>query len=231
VSLQIAENRRACALGVSPLAGKPAPKFMLIDVGRLEGDYFARWRGVSDPSQMVSFGTGGHRGSPIDGAFTEAYILAITQAICDYRRANGPDGPLCLGKDTHAVSKPTLQTAPEVLAANAEETLIQRDNGYTPTPAISRATFAYNPGHKAHFADGIAIARSHNTPNDGGFKYNPPNGGPADTDVTQWVENRADELPRGRNAVVKRMPFASAVNRPTAYQETFFCHMSATCET
>jgi len=206
---------------VSPLAGKPAPKEMLIDVAQLERAYFERRPDVNDPNQMVSFGTSGHRGSPLHNTFTEAHILAITQAICDYRRANGTDGPLYLGKDTHAVSDPAQQTALEVLAANDVDTVIQPNNGVTPTPAISRAILAYNRGREAHVADGIVITPSHNPPQDGGFKYNPPNGGPADTDVTQWVENRANELLRGKNAGAKRVPFASAIGAPTTHQEDF----------
>ena len=176
---------------VSPLAGKPAPKEMLIDVARLEREYFERRPDLNDVSQLVSFGTSGHRGTSLKGTFTEAHILAITQAICDYRRANGTDGPLYLGKDTHAISDPAQRTALEVLAANEVDTIIQPDNGVTPTPVVSRAILAYNRGRKGRLADGIVITPSHNPPEDGGFKYNPPNGGPADVDVTQWVENRA----------------------------------------
>lgn len=206
---------------ISPLAGKPAPREILIDVAKLERDYFERRPDIRDPSQMVSFGTSGHRGSALDGTFTEAHILAITQAICDYRHANGPDGPLYLGKDTHAVSDPAQRTALEVLAANGVDTVIQQNNGVTPTPVISRAILAYNRGRQAHLADGIVITPSHNPPRDGGFKYNPPNGGPADTDVTQWVQDRANELLRGKNAGVKRVPFASAINAPTTRQDEF----------
>jgi phosphoglucomutase len=219
VSLQLAENKQTSVPGISPLAGKPAPKEMLIDVARLEREYFERWPDLSDPNQMVSFGTSGHRGSPLDGTFTEAHILAITQAICDFRRARGPDGPLYLGKDTHAASDPAQRTALEVLAANKVETIIQRDNDVTPTPVISRAILAYNRERHAHFADGIVVTPSHNPPKYGGFKYNPPNGGPADTDVTQWVENRANDLLRGKNAGVKRVPFASAIAAPTTHPE------------
>jgi phosphoglucomutase len=207
--------------GVSPLAGKPAPKEMLIDVAQLEREYFERRPDLSDPNQMVSFGTSGHRGTSLNGTFTEAHILAITQAICDYRRANGTDGPLYLGKDTHAISDPAQRTALEVLAANDVETLIQQNNGVTPTPVISRAILAYNLGRKAHLADGIVITPSHNPPRDGGFKYNPPNGGPADTDVTEWVQNRANELLRARNSGVKRVPFASAMAAATTHQKDF----------
>ena len=170
---------------------------------------------------MVSFGTSGHRGSPLHGTFTEAHILAITQAICDYRRSAGTDGPLYMGKDTHAVSDPAQRTALEVLAANNVETIIQRDNGVTPTPVISRAILAYNRGRKEHLADGIVITPSHNPPEDGGFKYNPTNGGPADTDVTRWVEDRANELLRGNNAGVKRMPYSAAIKAGSTHQEDF----------
>ncbi len=206
---------------VSPLAGKPAPKEMLINVAQVEREYFERRPDVSDPNQMVSFGTSGHRGSSLDGTFTEAHILAITQAICDYRRAKGPDGPLYMGKDTHAVSDPAQRTALEVLAANDVDVIIQRNNGVTPTPVISRAILAYNRGRAAHLSDGIVITPSHNPPKDGGFKYNPPNGGPADTDVTQWVQDRANELLRGKNAGVKRVPFASAISASTTRQDDF----------
>jgi phosphoglucomutase len=169
---------------------------------------------------MVSFGTSGHRGSPLDGSFTEAHILAITQAICDYRHSQGYDGPLYMGKDTHVVSGPAQRTALEVLAANSVEAIIQRDDGFTPTPVISRAILVYNRNRKEHLADGIVITPSHNPPADGGFKYNPPNGGPADTDVTRWVENRANELLRD-GAGIKRVPFASAIKADTVHQEDF----------
>src|SRR5256712_134663 len=188
---------------VSPLAGKPAPKSMLVDLARLEREYYERKPDVGDPTQLVSFGTSGHRGSPFRGSFTAAHIAAITQAICDYRRGQGIDGPLYMGKDTHAVSGPAQRTALEVLAANSVETIIQRDNGVTPTPVISRAILVYNGGRKEHFADGIVVTPSHNPPEDGGFKYNPVNGGPANTDVTRWIENRANELLRNGNAGVR----------------------------
>ena len=206
---------------ISPLAGKPAPKEMLIDPARLEREYFERKPDLDDPGQLVSFGTSGHRGSPRRGSFTEAHILAITQAICDYRRAQGTDGPLHMGKDTHAVSGPAQRTALEVLAANAVQTIIQRDDGFTPTPVISRAILVYNRARTEHLADGIVITPSHNPPEDGGFKYNPTNGGPADTDVTQWVENRANELLRGGNNDVKRVPFGTAIKAATTKQEDF----------
>src|SRR6266571_4653422 len=206
-------------MAISPLAGKPAPKELLVDVARLEREYFERRPDMSDPNQMVSFGTSGHRGSPLRGTFTEAHILAITQATCDYRRAHGTDGPLYMGKDTHALSDPAQRTALEVLAANGVETIIQKDNGVTPTPVISRAILVYNRGREEHLADGIVITPSHNPPEDGGFKYNPTNGGPADTDVTQWIEHRANELLRGGNAGVKRVAFEVAINAETTHQQ------------
>jgi phosphoglucomutase len=206
---------------ISPLAGRPAPKEMLVDLARLEREYFERRPDLSDPNQMVSFGTSGHRGSPLAGTFTEAHILAITQAICDYRFAHGTDGPLYMGKDTHALSAPAQCTALEVLAANGVETIIQRDNGVTPTPVISHAILAYNRGRKEHFADGIVITPSHNPPEDGGFKYNPLNGGPADTYVTHWIEDRANELLRNCNAGVKRVPYKRALSASTTHDEDF----------
>jgi phosphoglucomutase len=206
---------------ISPLAGKPAPKELLVDVARLEKEYFERRPDLHDPNQLVSFGTSGHRGSPLRGTFTEAHILAITQAICEYRRGQGVDGPLYMGKDTHAVSGPAQRTALEVLAANDVETIIQEKDGVTPTPVISRAILVYNRGRKEHVADGIVITPSHNPPEDGGFKYNPPNGGPADTDVTRWVEDRANELLRGGNAAVKRIPFTRAMQAATTHEEDF----------
>jgi phosphoglucomutase len=206
---------------ISPLAGKPAPKEMLIDVARLEKEYFERHPDPHDPNQLVSFGTSGHRGSPVHGTFTEAHILAITQAICDYRRAQGTDGPLYMGKDTHALSGPAQSTALEVLAANNVETIIQENDGVTPTPVISRAILVYNRGRKQHMADGIVVTPSHNPPEDGGFKYNPTNGGPADTDVTRWVQDRANELLRTGNVGVKRIPFAKAIQAASTHQEDF----------
>jgi phosphoglucomutase len=208
-------------MAISPLAGKPAPKDMLVDLARLEREYYACRPDVGDPNQRVSFGTSGHRGSPLHGSFTEAHILAITQAICDYRRGQGTDGPLYVGKDTHALSGPAQRTALEVLAANGVETIIQRDDGVTPTPVISRAILVFNRGRAQHLADGIVITPSHNPPQDGGFKYNPTNGGPADTEVTQWVENRANELLRGGNAGVRRVPFAAAMKAASTHQEDF----------
>jgi phosphoglucomutase len=208
---------------ISPLAGKPAPKDLLVDVARLQKEYFERRPDLDDPNQLVSFGTSGHRGSPLRGTFNEAHILAITQAICEYRRQQGTDGPLYMGKDTHAVSEPAQRTALEVLAANNVDTIIQQNDGITPTPVISHAILVYNRGReqKDHLADGIVITPSHNPPEDGGFKYNPTNGGPADTDVTRWVQNRANELLRAGNAGVKRVPFAEAIRSATTRQEDF----------
>jgi phosphoglucomutase len=206
---------------ISPLAGKPAPQSLLVDLARLEREYYERKPDLGDPTQLVSFGTSGHRGSPLRGSFTAAHIAAITQAICDYRRGQGIDGPIYMGKDTHAVSGPAQRTALEVLAANSVETIIQRDDGVTPTPVISRAILVYNRSRQNHVADGIVITPSHNPPEDGGFKYNPPNGGPADTDVTEWVEKRANELLRAGNAGVKRVPFATAIKAESTHQEDF----------
>ncbi len=208
-------------MGISPLAGKPAPKEMLVDVGRLEREYYDRKPDLRDPNQLVHFGTSGHRGSPFHGTFTEANIMAITQAICDYRHAQGIDGPLYMGKDTHALSGPAQRTAIEVLAGNGVETIIQRNDGVTPTPVISRAILVYNRGRRDHLSDGIVITPSHNPPEDGGFKYNPPNGGPADTDVTGWVQRRANELLGRGNAGVRRVPFAAAIKAPSTHHEDF----------
>jgi phosphoglucomutase len=220
-TLETQPTTRAGEPTISPLAGKPAPKEMLIDVARLEKEYFERKPDVSDSTQLVAFGTSGHRGSPFHGSFTESHILAITQAICDYRRQQGIDGPLYMGKDTHAISGPAQRTALEVLAANGVETIIQENDAVTPTPVISRAILVYNRGRKDHLADGIVVTPSHNPPEDGGFKYNPPNGGPADTDVTQWVQDRANELLRARNAGVKRVAYSKAIRAATTHQEDF----------
>src|SRR5690349_13314237 len=206
---------------LSPLAGKPAPRDLLVDLTRLEREYFERRPDPGNPNQLVAFGTSGHRGTPLNGTFTEAHILAITQAICDYRRQQGTDGPLYMGKDTHAVSAPAQRTALEVLAASGVETIIQENDGVTPTPVISRAILVYNRGSKDHLADGIVITPSHNPPEDGGFKYNPPNGGPADTDVTRWVQDRANDLLRAKNAEVKRLPYEKAIRAASTHQEDF----------
>ncbi len=202
-----------------PLAGKPAPADLLIDVARLERDYYDRRPNLDDPAQLVSFGTSGHRGTPLDGTFTESHILAITQAICEYRKQKQIDGPLFMGKDTHAISGSAQRTALEVLAANGVETILQRDDGFTPTPVISHAILVYNKGRTAHLGDGIVITPSHNPPEDGGFKYNPPNGGPADTDITNWVQDRANALLRAGNKDVKRIPYESALKAGTTHAD------------
>jgi phosphoglucomutase len=208
-------------MAISPLAGQPAPKKMLVDLAQLEREYYERQPDLGDPNQLVSFGTSGHRGSSLRGTFTEAHILAITQAICDYRRSQRTEGPLYMGKDTHALSAPAQRTALEVLAGNGVVTIIQREDGITPTPVISRAILVYNRDRKEHLADGIVITPSHNPPEDGGFKYNPTNGGPADTDVTKWVQDRANELLRCGNSKLKRVPFAKAIKAETTHQEDF----------
>jgi len=217
------------AVDLSTLAGKPAPRELLIDVAALEQEYLARTPDLADPAQLVAFGTSGHRGSPQRGSFTEAHILAITQAICDFRRRRGITGPLYMGKDTHALSGPAQRTALMVLAANDVHAVIQCDDQVTPTPVISRAILVHNRGARspgagagsAPLADGIVITPSHNPPEDGGFKYNPPEGGPADTDVTAAIERRANELLRGGNQDVRRIPFANAISAPTTHQKDF----------
>jgi phosphoglucomutase len=208
-------------MAISPLAGKPATKEMLVDLARLEREYHARLPDMDDPNQRVIFGTSGHRGSSLRGSFNEAHILAITQAICDYRRGQKTDGPIYVGKDTHALSAPAQRTALEVLAANGIETLIQRDDGFTPTPAVSHAILTYNRGRSQGPADGIVITPSHNPPEDGGYKYNPPSGGPADTDATSWIQDRANELLRTGNREVKRVGYESAVKAATTHSHDF----------
>ena len=208
-------------MALSPLAGKPAPKEMLIDPEQLVREYYVRKPDPAEPAQQISFGTSGHRGSPLTGSFNEAHILAIAQAICDYRRGHGISGPLYMGRDTHAVSSPAQRTALEVLAANGVETVIQDGNGVTPTPAISRVILAHNRGRTDRLADGIVITPSHNPPEDGGFKYNPTNGGPADSEVTNWIQERANALLRVGNADTKRVPFVAAIGSATTYEDDF----------
>jgi phosphoglucomutase len=204
-----------------PLAGKPAPKDLLIDASQLEDKFYEFKPDPGNPNQLVSFGTSGHRGTSSNGTFTEAHILAITQAICEYRSGQGINGPLFMGKDTHALSRPAERVALEVLAANSVETFIQQDAGFTPTPVISRAILAYNRSRSDGLGDGIVITPSHNPPGDGGFKYNPPNGGPADTDATGWIQNRANDLLRSGNAAVRRLSFESAIKASTTHAEDF----------
>ncbi|HVL14317.1 MAG TPA: phosphoglucomutase (alpha-D-glucose-1,6-bisphosphate-dependent) [Gemmata sp.] len=204
---------------LSPLAGKPAPAESLIDPARLEREYYERRPDVDDADQLVSFGTSGHRGTPGQGTFTESHIRAITQALCDYRRGKGIDGPLYLGKDTHRLSAPAGRTALEVLAANGVRTVIQRGGGATPTPVVSHAILTHNRGGTEHLADGIVVTPSHNPPGDGGFKYNPPDGGPADTDVTKAIEERANEYLLRDNAGVRSLAYESALKVATTCEE------------
>jgi phosphoglucomutase len=206
-------------MAIHSLAGRPAPQDILIDVAGLEKAYYERRPEIDNPQEWVSFGTSGHRGSPLEGTLNEAHILAITQAICDYRARQKITGPLFMGKDTHAISGPAQRSALEVLAANGIETVIQRDDGFTPTPSVSRAILVHNRGKKTALADGIVVTPSHNPPADGGFKYNPPEGGPADTDITDWIQQRANLLLREGNRGVKRISFQAAIKANTTHQE------------
>jgi phosphoglucomutase len=209
------------AVTVSPLAGQPAPADLLVDLKALEQAYYTRRPDPDDPAQRVSFGTSGHRGSSLRDSFNEAHIAAIVQAICDYRRQQGIDGPLYMGRDTHALSGPAQRTALEVLAANGVETLIQRDDGVTPTPVVSHAILAFNGRRTTGLADGIVVTPSHNPPEDGGIKYNPPHGGPAETDVTAWIEARANALLADRRAHVRRIPFERALTAASTHLHDF----------
>jgi phosphoglucomutase len=204
------ESTRIMADRLSPLAGEVVPPALLVNIPRLVTAYFSLTPDPQDPAQRVSFGTSGHRGSALAGAFNEAHILAISQAVCLYRRQAGIDGPLFLGMDTHALSEPAFASAIEVLAANGVETMVDHAGGYTPTPVISHAILTHNRGRSAGLADGIVITPSHNPPEDGGFKYNPPHGGPADTDVTGWIQNTANALLADGLKGVTRLPFARA---------------------
>ncbi|RCS31547.1 alpha-D-glucose phosphate-specific phosphoglucomutase [Rhodanobacter denitrificans] len=195
---------------ISPLAGKPAPKSILVDVPQLLAAYADLKPDPAVPAQRVAFGTSGHRGSSFERSFNEAHILAISQAICEYRKGKGIDGPLFIGADTHALSQPAFENALEVLAANGVQAMISSGGEYTPTPAVSHAILVYNKGRTSGLADGIVITPSHNPPDNGGFKYNPTNGGPADSDITKWVENRANALLEGGLKDVRRMPYAQA---------------------
>ena len=208
-------------MAIHPMAGQLAPASVLIDVPALEQAYYTNRPDPADSRQQVAFGTSGHRGTALDSTFTEAHIVAITRAICDYRRAHAIDGPLFLGKDTHALSSPAQRTALEVLAADGIETILQRDDGVTPTPVISHAILVHNRGRTERKGDGIVITPSHNPPADGGFKYNPPHGGPADSDVTSWIQNRANALLRAGNNDVKRIPFARAIRASTTNEVDF----------
>jgi phosphoglucomutase len=206
---------------VSPFAGKLPLDDMLIDVDRLTQEYFDRKPDLSDPRQRVSFGTSGHRGTPDDGSFTESHILVISQAIVEYRKSKGITGPLMLAKDTHCVDTPAHNTALEVFAANEVEVISAEGDDYTPVPVISRAILTYNRGRSAGLADGVIVTPSHNPPRDGGFKYNPPSGGPADVDVTHWIQQRSNELLRQGNIGVKRVSYPSAITAPTSHRTNF----------
>ena len=206
---------------LSPLAGLPAPESLLIDVSALERAYYELQPDPANPRHAVAFGTSGHRGTSTQQTFNEAHILAITQAICEYRAAAGITGPVLVGKDTHALSRAAEKTALEVLAANHVEAVIQDQDGYTPTPSVSHAILTWNRGRSAQIADGIVITPSHNPPADGGFKYNPPEGGPADTTVTGKIQARANELLRAGNQGVRRMAAADALKAPTTRTANF----------
>ncbi len=208
-------------MAIHPLAGKPAPASVLIDPAALERAYYNQKPDPAEPAQRVAFGTSGHRGSSEDGTFTESHILAITQAIVDYRRMKGIDGPLFMGKDTHLLSEPAQRTALEVLAAAGVDVTLEAGGGVTPTPVISHAILGYNRGRGAHLADGIVITPSHNPPSDGGFKYNPPHGGPAGGDVTGWIEDRANALLQSGTKSITRIPFERALTAPTTHQVDF----------
>lgn len=206
---------------ISPLAGQLAPHTALVNLPRLVSAYYTHRPDPAEASQRVAFGTSGHRGSAFNNSFNEWHILATTQAICEYRKGQGIDGPLFLGIDTHALSEPAFASALEVLAANGVEVLIAGDEVYTPTPVLSHAILTYNQGRKAGLADGIVITPSHNPPEDGGFKYNPPNGGPADTQITGWVEQRANELLRAQLQGVRRLPFEQALKAATTHRHDY----------
>jgi phosphoglucomutase len=206
---------------ISPLAGKPAPASILVDIPKLLAAYADLKPDPSMAAQRVAFGTSGHRGSSFDRSFNEWHILAISQAICEYRKSKGIDGPLFIGADTHALSQPAFENALEVLAANSVQTMISTGGEFTPTPAISHAILVYNKGRTSGLADGIVITPSHNPPDNGGFKYNTPNGGPADTDITGWVQNRANALLEAGLTGVERMPFAQARQAATTHEHDY----------
>ena len=208
-------------MAISPLAGKPADPSQLINVPRLVTAYYTGRPDPSVPAQRVVFGTSGHRGSALDNAFNEAHILAITQAICLYRKQQSIDGPLYIGMDTHALSEPAFASALEVLAANGVEVMVDADNGYIPTPVISHAILTYNRGRKGGFADGIVITPSHNPPRFGGFKYDPPHGGPADTHVTEWIERQANAFIADGLRGVARVPFDRARSASTVHPHQY----------
>jgi len=206
-------------MGVHPLAGKSAPRDLLVNIPRLVSAYYTHHPDPAQPGQRVSFGTSGHRGVASEGTFNEEHLLAISQAICDYRLRQGIDGPLFLGMDTHALSEPAFVTAVEVMAANGVQLIIQRGRGYLPTPVISHAILTHNRSRSTGLADGVVITPSHNPPTDGGFKYNPPHGGPADSQATKIIQDEANRLLAGALTGVKRMPFARAMAAETTHEE------------
>src|ERR1700742_4374099 len=208
-------------MAVHPLAGKPAPAEILIDPEKLVAAYYAIRPDPENPEQQVAFGTSGHRGAAEDGSFNEAHILATTQAICEYRAGQGITGPLYLGRDTHCASEPAERSALEVLAANGVETVLQAGGAFTATPGISHAIIVYNRGRKSGLADGIVVTPSHNPPRDGGFKYNPTHGGPADTDATGWIQDRANALLRAGNSGVKRVNYETARRAASTHEVDF----------
>ena len=208
-------------MAVSKLAGKPAPRSLLENIPRLVTAYYTRKPDASDPAQRVAFGTSGHRGSAFKNSFNQDHILAITQAICEYRKARGFSGPLYAGIDTHALSEPALASALEVFAANGVTVMIQKGGDYTPTPVISHAILTYNRGKTSGLADGVVITPSHNPPADGGFKYNPPHGGPADTDTTRVIEDRANEILLGGIKQVGRIPYEKAISAETTHEHDY----------
>jgi len=206
---------------ISPLAGRAAPKSLLIDVSKLLAAYADLRPDANVPAQRVAFGTSGHRGNAFERSFNEWHVLAISQAICEYRKHRGIDGPLYLGIDTHALSQPAFESALEVFAANGVQTMISKDGEFTPTPAVSHAILTYNRDRTSGLADGVVVTPSHNPPDNGGFKYNPPNGGPADTDVTGWIQERANALLSDGIKSVRRMPFAQARRAATTHAHDF----------
>src|SRR6266576_4274570 len=211
----ITEADSRAKMKIIPLAGKPAPESILANVPRLVTDYFAFEPDPAVLTQRVAFGTSGHRGTSLQSSFNEEHILAITQAICIHRRQQGIDGPLFIGIDTHALSEPAFVSALEVLAANDVTVMIDDRDGFTPTPVVSHAILAYNRGKKTGLADGIVITPSHNPPQDGGFKYNPPHGGPAEGAITNWIESQANEFLESGLKGVKRIPLEKALHAST----------------
>jgi phosphoglucomutase len=208
-------------MAIHPLAGRPAPASMLIDASKLIRAYSSEKPDVMIHDQRVIFGTSGHRGSSFKKSFNEWHVLAITQAVCEYRAGQGTVGPLYLGRDTHALSEPACASALEVLAANGVEAMIDQDGGYTPTPVISHAILTYNRGRTSGLADGIVITPSHNPPEDGGIKYNPSHGGPADTLVTKWIEDRANALLAAELQDVKRISYDQACRASTTHKHEY----------